>query len=328
MSTLPTEKAKVAGALAALRVGCLGVLRSPKLVAWVWLINLAIAIPLATTVSEAMHASVSSSRAAENLERGFDDAWFAEHGGDHEGLVGTLRPTLIGVGAFLGNLDDWWAGRVFTRDPAIVVTGVIYALAWAMALGGALAHFTRGAGVITVRRFASDGGRTFFRFVRLALLTAPLYYGVAKLAAWLFPLLERATRDVTVEGHVLLVYLAGAGLVVVLLSTINVASDFAKIAIVSENLASSVAALGKGVLFVVHNPLRVAAVYLALSSAGALWLGVIALLPTGVTASSWPAVLATIVIGQVAMIGRLALRLCFYSSETALYRSANAQREA
>jgi hypothetical protein len=310
------------GPLAALRVGCSWVLRSPKIIAWVWLLNLAIAIPLAVMVSEAMHGSVSTTRAAEKLEHGFDDAWFAEHGGDHDGLVGTLRPTLIGIGAFLGNLDDWWAGRIFTRDPAIVITGIIYALGWAMALGGALAHFSRGAGAVTVRRFASDAGRTFFRFVRLAAMTAPLYYGVAKLATWLFPLLEKATRDVTVEGHVLLVYLAGAAVVIVLLSVINVASDFAKIAIVSESLASSAAALGKGVLFVVHNPLRVAGVYLVLSLASVLWLGVIALLPTGVSASSWPAVIAMIALGQVAITGRLALRLCFYASETALYRSA------
>jgi hypothetical protein len=306
---------------AALRTGLRWVWSSPKLILWLWLLNLAFALPLAAVVSEAIHESVRTSLVAADLEHGVDAGWFAEFEGDATGVAATFEATMLGAGGFLRNLDDWWSGRLFAEQDSIVVAGIAYTFLWAMALGGALAHFARGAGRLTARRFAADAGRTFFRFVRLGALSAVLYYGVFRFALWLFPVLERATRDVTVEGRVLLVFLAGAALVIALLAVVNVISGYAKIAIVREDLSSVLAAWAKAARLVVRNPGRVALVYLALTLLAAAWLVVVSVLPTGASVSSWVGVIAMIGVGQVAIAGRLAIRMCFYASETALYRA-------
>src|SRR5205814_8067467 len=101
------------------------------------------------------------------------------------------------------------------------------------------------------------------------------------LARKLFITVEDATRDVTVERVLLAWTLAGAALIAVLLSVINAAFDYAKIATVLEGRQSMLPAALRGFRFVLARPARTLGLYLALGAIGLLLLAGYSLIAPG-----------------------------------------------
>ena len=295
---------------------------APRLLLWLWLANLVCALPLAVLVGDSIRRSIGASQVAEALLEGLDLVWHSEYRASTEGVGGTLEPSQVGVGAFLDNLDLWFTGGLFDLTPGLIAAGGLYALLWALLVGGALGYLQSGDRP-TVRGFFAFGGEFFLRFVRVTALAAGLYYLVYRFSEWLFGWLEHRTRDVTVEKSVLLVYLLAAALILLLLLFVRMVADYAKVSMVLEDRRSALFALLRGVRFVAGRPLATFGVVALVGLAGCLVIWLYSLVAPGVGQASWTAVIAAFVVGQLFLIARLGLRLTLLGAELDLYERAS-----
>ncbi len=315
----------------AIRQGIVRAGSAPALLALLWALNLLVALPFAATLAGSIDDSVSHRLVQRDLAEGAAGGapeWFGEleAGSPAGGFEQTFGPGIVGVGAFLKNLDAWWSGRLFepgfTGGWGLLAAGALYVLAWSLLLGGVIDRLAGRGGPawrLPLRELLSAGARFFSRFVRLAVLAGVLYLLVFLGARWLFGMIEEAARDVTVERTALLWTLAGVALVVLVLAVVRTAFDYAKVAVVLDDRRSTLGAVLSGFGFVVRHPAKTLGLFAAFAVAGLLllWLyGVIA--PTAGPAS-WAGVAAAFVFGQLALGTRLALRLATLGGETALY---------
>lgn len=302
------------------------VLGAPVLVIWLWLVNFIVALPFAVAMAGSIEDSLGGSLVQESLRVGFDMGWYGEYDSQAKGLERTLSPSLVGLGAFLDNVEDWLNGSLFEKFSGVVGLGILYALLWSFFLGGILHRYSDGAGLFRLPEFFSQGGTFFFRFLRLAILAGALYYLIYRLSAWLFRRIETATRDVTVEETVLGYVVAGSLFVAFLLTFVNLAFDYAKIATFRENRRSMLLAALKGFGFVLANLGRTMTLYYGLGFVGLVLLGVYALVAPGAGQMALPSVLFAFLIGQLYLVAKLVLRLTFYAGQMSLYESAGLGR--
>ena len=169
--------------------------------------------------------------------------------------------------------------------------------------------------------FQACGGY-FFRLLRLSLLSG-IFYGLVlgRLHPWLFgTLFERWTSGLASERTTDMVRFGLYAVFLVALGLVNLCFDYAKIRLVVEDRISAVGALGAAVRFVRRHPLTTVTVYLADL---VLFLVVIALYgfynvlgpgAAGGAIGDWMAFVA----GQLYIAARLAVKLAFWASETAL----------
>ncbi len=302
------------------------VLGSPGLVLWLWLVSVVVATPLAVAMASSIEESIGGSLVYQNLRDGFDMGWYGEFDAQAKGLAKTLSPSVVGAGAFFDNIEAWLNGRLFEMLPALVAAGCVYAFLWAFLLGGILHRYADGRGLFRLPEFFSRGAEFFFRFVRLAVLSGFLYYLVYRFASWLFGRVEDAMRDVTVEKEVLGYVVAATLLVGFLLTFVNMAFDYAKIATYKENRRSMILAAVKGFRLVGGNLGRAAFLYYGLGFAGLLLLGAYWVVAPGSGQASTPSVIFAFLVGQAYLIAKLVLRLTFYAGQIALHESPGFKR--
>jgi len=302
------------------------VLASPALVLFLWFANALVAIPLAVSMAGSIEESIGGSLVQQNLRDGFDMGWYGEFDARAKGIEKTLSPSLVGAGAFFDNIEAWLNGRLFEMLPALVALGVVYALLWALFLGGILHRYGDRSGLFRLSEFFAHGGEFFFRFVRLAVLSGFLYYLVYRFAGWLFGRVEDAMRDVTVEKMVLGYVVAAALLVALLLTLIHMAFDYAKIATYKENRRSMILAAIKGFRLVLGNLGRTTLLYYGLGFFGLVLLGAYYVVAPGPGQASVPSVVFAFLVGQAYLVAKLMLRLTFYAGQMALYESSRFNR--
>jgi hypothetical protein len=314
-------------AISAIRTGLVRSFGAPRMILTLWLVNVVLALPLAIVLGASVHASVQHSLVSDQLVRGFDTAWHSEYVDATRGLGTTLDPAVVGVGAFLQNLEAWWSGRLFRTHgfPGLLAMGLFYALVWAFLLGGVLQRFTRPQGFegqVFSQTFFGNCGRFFFRFVRLALFSGVLYLGIYALARAYFRGLQRWTRDVTVERTVLLWVLVGAAVVVVLLVLVRLVFDLAKVMAVLEDRRGMLITLGAALRCFAGRPVTLLGLYLGL---GLLWVvGLVVYAWVAPTAgpASWLGVLLAFLLAQALLAAKIGLRLSLLAGELAVYREA------
>ena len=295
---------------------------SPGLVLWLWIVNVAMALPAAAVLTESIRDSVGTSLVHQNLRDGFDMGWYGEYSAEARGIESTFTPTVTGAGAFFNNIEAWFNGDIFETYRGLLGLGILYAIMWTFFLGGILQRYGEGAGLFRLNEFFAESASYFFRFLRLAIISGFFYYLVYRFAAWLFVRMETSTQDVTSEEFVFAYVLAGSLLVVFLLTFVNMAFDFAKIATYRENRRSMVLATLKGFGFVLSNLGKTTTLYYGLGLAGVLMLLIYNFIAPGVGQSSASGVAMAFLIGQAYLVAKLVLRLTFYTSEIALFDGA------
>jgi hypothetical protein len=295
-------------------------LATPRILLWLWLVNLAIALPAAVWLGESIRSSVRHRLAAETLRQGFDAGWHGEYRAEAGGVERSFEPTLLGVGAFLKNLEAWLGLEIFQVSPALVALGVLYAAVWLLLLGGVLEHLVRPSPALTLDRFLADGARRFPPFARLAVLSVPLYWGIHRGSRELFPWIEALTRDVTVERTVLAAYLAGATGVALAAVLVKSVFDYAKVAMVVEQRRSALVALLRGGGFVLRHPFRVFGLVLWWALLSALALAGYAVLAPGAGVDDSAALAGAVLLGQCFLLVRFILKVGWIGGEAALYQ--------
>jgi hypothetical protein len=307
--------------------GLARVLGSPTLVLLLWIASLAAAAPLAISMSDSIHQSIGGSLVHQNLREGLDMGWYGEFRARAKGIERTLSPSVVGAGAFLDNLDAWLNGSLFELAPGLVALGVAYGLLWALFLGGILNRYGEPhGGRFRLGAFLSHGAEFFFRFVRLAVLAAPLYYLVYRFAAWIFRSIESWTRDVTAETTILAYVGAASLLVGFLLTFVNLAFDYAKIATYKENRRSMLLAALRGFRLVFANLGGTTTLYYGLLLFGFVLLVGYAWIAPGPGQATARSVVFAFLVGQAFLVAKLMLRLNFLAGALVLYDTAQFRR--
>ena len=299
--------------------GFFRVLSSPGMILWLWLANVVFALPATLAMASALERAIGGSQVHEKLTEGFDMGWYGEFRAEARGMEESFTPTVLAVGAFLNNLEAWFNGEIFSQYPSLVGYGVVYALLWALFLGGILHRYADHEGVFNLKRFFSRGGWFFFRFVRLGILASFFYYGIYRFSYWLFGKIEAGTQDVTDEATVLRYVVLAAGLVVFLFVFVNMAFDYAKIITYKESRRSMLGAATSGFRFVLAHPGRTFVLYFGLVAVGAVMLFMYHLAAPGAMQSTAFSIFLALMVGQAYLIAKLILRLTFYASQLALF---------
>lgn len=304
--------------LGACREGIARVNRAPAVLAGVWLMTVAISLPLALAMRAMIAQHLGSSLEADRAAAGVNYDWMQEFADQASGIGVTFRPTVIGFGAVLDNLSAFLDGV----SAPLVIAGAAsaYIALWLFVAGGILDRYARDR-AIRAHGFFSASGVFFFRFLRLGLVQwlvyALLFRGVhAFLFDRVFP---RVTHDMAVERTAFLVRVLLYVMFAALLAACSLVFDYAKVRAVVEDRRSMIGALAASVRFVGNHPAAPAlyainvamfAVVLALYAAAAPGAG-------GSGAMMW----AGFAIGQVYVAARLWVKLVFWASETALFQS-------
>src|SRR5262245_15157674 len=134
-SSLPPYLVPGAGsARQAWRSGWTRVSAAPAIVAGVFVMTFALAVPLAITLRGALAAHLGDSLAAETVATGVDYDWWQEFTAHATGLGTSFLPSIIGFAAVLDNVSGVLDGRAPIAPVATALA--LYLTGWAFLSGG------------------------------------------------------------------------------------------------------------------------------------------------------------------------------------------------
>lgn len=316
--------------------GFIHVLSALGLLLLLWFANLVLTVPAALAVSEIVHQDIRHSEAADTLKQGFDLEWHSEfehrNASDSQspGLAATFDPRyLLGVSPQLANLESWWSGGLFSREnPGMLLVSALalgHGLLWTFLLGGILARFENRSAARGLAEFSGACGQHFGPLLRLALLSAPLYWLLYLGGDRLMDVVGDWTTEATAQTAVLVWALpAGLFLAGLLLFTQWV-FDYAKAAVVVER-KGAFSALGAAVATTLRRPFTTITIGLLHVLAFALLLFLWHLFGPGTEASSWTTVVLVFLASQLYIIARLGLRLSRIAAQLEVLRSSRGLR--
>jgi hypothetical protein len=301
------------------RSGLGRVARAPALVIGCWVTTVFAALPAALTLRAALAAHLGDSLAAAPAADGVNHDWWQEFLSQASGIGTTFVPSILGFAAPLRNISAF-------ADAAPLATPIAATLAAYLVL---LVFLTGGI----VDRLARDrrlGAHAFFaacgsglpRLLRLGVFAIAVYAVLlGPIHAWLFDGLYPAlVRDLTVERQAFAVRAGCYAAWTAALAGLNLVFDFAKIRLIVEDRRSATGALSAGLRFVARHPRAALSVYLLNAAAFIAVLAVYAAVAPGALVSGW-ALAGAVLVMQLFIVARVAVRLTFVASETALFQS-------
>jgi hypothetical protein len=285
----------------------------------VYAITLVLALPLTITMRGLLRTHLGASLAAESAVNSVNYDWWQEFTSQATGIGTTFSPTIIGFAATLDNISSLLDGQ---REIAPVAGALaLYLLAWTFLAGGIIDRYARQRPIRAAGFFAASGVHVF-RLLRLAVVAGVVYWWLfAYVHPWLFvEWFPNRTRTMAVERDVLFWRVALYVLFGALLVMVNVIFDYAKIRIVVEDRRSALGGLSAAMRFVWRQRGRVAALYALNSLAFLILIAIWALVAPGARGGGLTLGLGFLV-AQFYVLARLALKLQFLASETALFQS-------
>lgn len=305
--------------------GARRVLRAPVVWVGIYVLTVLVALPLTISLRSSLEADLGNSLVADAVADGASLDWWQEYLGRTDGIGRTFRPTIIGFGAVLDNLST-----LLDRGPqqtAVMGAVAAYVVLWAFLVGGILDRYARQRPTRTEGFFQSCGVY-FVRFVRLAVLAGLAYYLLfGYVHRWLLSdLFDRMTRDLTVERTGFFIRLALYAVFGLLLLTVNMVIDYAKIRTVVEDRRSMVGAVVAGARFIARRPARTGGLYLLNGVAFTVLIALYAVAAPGAVPVG-PPMWGAFFVGQLYLVLRLGLKLLFYASQTSFFQQQLAHAE-
>ena len=302
------------------------VLRTPSLLAWVYLTTLVVAFPLTLAMRELLQGSFEGSLMEDRLRQGFHLLWYQEFAAGRTGLGKTFGPAVVGILPVLSNLERLLDGKLHQVNGTVLGAGILMVLAWCLLLGGILSRFAHEGEPRLRAGFLAQGGLFFWRFLRLSVISGLLYWGIFRgIGQPLHRWIEAATRDTTVERTALIYTALAYALVGLLFLMTQLVLDYARISLVVEERRSVLLALFRALGFVKDHRRPVLGLFLLLAAGPLLWFLAYAWLAPGPNQSTWTAVLLAFCLGQVYLAGRWAFKLWFLASQTHFFVSSRPQ---
>jgi hypothetical protein len=305
---------------AAWRSGLIRVLHAPAVVGGVFAMTLAAAVPLAVVMRGAMESHLGRSLMAGNAADAVNYDWWQEFTSQAPGLAMSFSPAIIGFAATLDNLS----GMLDAEGEAAPITALVvaYLLLWTFLSGGILDRYARQRPTRAFGFFGASG-IFFWRFLRLAIVAAVAYWFLfSYVHQWLFDdAYRRVTRDLSVERIAFFWRMTLYLVFGVCLVGVNLIFDYARIRLVVEDRRSALGALRAALAFVGRYPRRVIGLYALNTLAFLALLAVWALTAPG-TGRGGAMMWLTFVWAQIYLMARVALKLQFIASQTALFQAS------
>jgi hypothetical protein len=280
-------------------------------------------LPGAVSVRAALERHLGDSQRASQVAGGVDLDWWHEF--SQSGAPASFRLSIIGGAAPVSTYSALLDGE--GPPPGVGAAMLAAGIAWLFLSGGILDRYARRRRV-GAHGFFGACGVFFFRFLRLALITAFAYAVlIGPVHAWLFDIVYPwLVRDTTVERTAFLWRVALYVVWLLPLLLVNVTADYAKVRAVLEDRHSMIGAILAALRFIRRHPTAVAAVY----AVNALVAGVVLVLyllfaPDG-RGGDWR-LLAVLGIGALYLVARLATRLAFLATAMALVERCFAHAE-
>ena len=304
------------GILTAFRNGVREATRSWRYIFLVYGFNFLLAIGLASAVGIAISASVGHSAAGEKLVADFDGLWYRNFGAQAQGLAATFTPSVVGIGAVFNGLDAMLRGGLLQNHPLIGVAGLLYLLTWVFCSAGFIALY---ANPDDRPPFFARAAKFFPRFLVLGLMAGVLYFLVFRFVfSGLSNLVDELTRE-TIDERVHFVYtVIKYAIVWLLVVSVNILFDYSKIFTVLRDHGNALNAPLRSLGVVFGNFRRTYGLYVGIGIVWLLLLAVYWLIAPGAGQSSWLAIAAAFVIGQVYLLSRIWTRCLFLAGQTAM----------
>lgn len=293
--------------------------RAPAVLAGVVALTLVGAIPFALTLRATLATHLGASQVAQQVADGVSYDWWQEFQSQASGMSATFSPRTVGFAATLDSLS----AVADTRRETTALLGLLaaYIVVWTGLIGGIVDRYARQRPT-HVHGFAAASGTFFVRFLRLGVASG-LVYGwlFGYLHPWLFDeRITSLTRGLDSERAAFAWRAAGYAVFGALVGAANVVFDYAKIRMVVEDRRSALGGLAAGGRFVWRHPSAVAGLYAAnlLTFLGlvVVW----ALLAPQIPAAG-PGMWAAFLLSQCMIVARLAAKLHFLASQTALFQA-------
>ncbi len=308
--------------LRALIAGLSRVLASPMLILGVYAVSLVLALPLAFAMRGILEDSIGGSRVDEKLTAGFDMQWYGEFEAGSKGLAETFGPSVTGILPQMGNWEKLLDGEILSVQGPILLAGLAFLFAWAFLGGGILDRYAQHMGAASQEQFFQRCGEFFFRFVRLQVITLFFYWLIIRwVGTPLFRWVVDSNRDTVQETKIIVHTFSAYALVAFLLIIISMASDYAKIAMVTDRWQSALLVFVRGLGFVFSRLPWTLGLYLVLLAVGGMLFLLYSVMAPGAGQSDWVGVVVAFLISQAYLLARLTLKLWFLASQTVLFTS-------
>lgn len=281
-------------ALRLVRSACAHACAAPGLVILLYLAGLLLAFPAFYVFQSVLASALGNSLAGQSLLSGFDFTIWVDLLNAHGLSLATLLPFAISIGVLGIIVQTFLAGGVldlFVREKRF-----------------SPATFFRGCGTYAGR------------FLRIWLLTALILALIGLLFITLLGVVTAMTGtqpDSDRAGGIAIIVLLAC--LSFLLLLVFMASDYARVTTVVGGIRSSWKAVGRGFLFVFRNAGSALGFHLLLLLLLGAVLAVYLVLEGGIEPDSPSTVLPVIVLQQLFMIVRVAIRVAFSAGEVALY---------
>lgn len=291
------------------------VIGAPALAASLLVVTILTALPLAAALGSMINDQLGASVVANKPAWNWDEQWAAEFAAQAQGIGRTLTHEIIGFGGTLKILSD-----IIDRqsiNPALAGAAAAYGLLWIFLSGGILDRLARGRPVRAGGFFAACGGY-FGRMLRLGVVMLAIYWALFRyLHPWLLTrVYDHYTRNMTAERSGLLFRLGLYLVFALVLFTVNMIFDYAKVRLVVEDRRSVISGLGASMRFLRRRFLRAFGLYLLNG------LGFVMVLRLWFAAEpqAWESVPWAFFVAQLYLLGRIWLRLVFVASEVVFFQ--------
>src|SRR5262245_43686129 len=186
--------------------------------------------------------------------------------------------------------------------------------------GGVIGVINSTDGMFTARKFWGEAGAHFWRFFRLTLISL-IFYGVAIGVYALLRLpIGKAAKEASAFGPEIYKRWAAMALVALMLAFVNMVFDYAKIGTVVKDSKGMFREVIRAFRFAFGNFFSAFGLYLVIALVGGAVFLALNHVRWSVNQSSGGGVLLAILLGQMAMAGRMWSRVFFYAAETHLYK--------
>jgi hypothetical protein len=297
-----------------------------KMVGIIYLVNLCAALLFAFPLFVLFRSQAGSLVIRDELLSGLSYSWWSSFHFSAEGLASSIRPSLSGgFGPLFDSLELLLTGQFLSYGWFIFVIAVAYLFIAAFFNGGAIALFADERKSFSAARFFSGAGAYFHHMAALAATTIIIFAGLYKIInPFIFKIVDSIVADTTSQSFSWIVNLIGYILIFALVFLIMLIFDYAKVIVINDKKTSSWLCIWLSIKFIFGNFFKAFGLNLLLV------LFAVALVIVGGTLLSFikPTqvflILVVLLIQQIYVMTKIAVRLTFYASETVFYQQQTA----
>lgn len=227
----------------------------PKMVLFLYIVNLVLALSLAVPMFHALQDSFKDSEVSERMAEGFDFLWWEEFQNQSQGLASTFSPAKLGKGGLLTILSDLVEGTFMQLPALLLAAGLIFLLLRGLMAAGILHLYSQTRESFVAGEFLQGTAAYAFRFLGILLLGWLLFVGLfGPLSGGLDSVVKKVASQSTAEVLPFYLNLAFSVFLLFLYFFFQMVFDYARISTVVDKKENILGSVWSGLRFVFHHP--------------------------------------------------------------------------